>query len=46
MFNFALGVIVTLAILYPSTTKHYFGAAVDAAHSIAAPNLKEKDKDE
>lgn len=46
MFNFALGVIVTLAILYPSTTKHYFGAAVDAVHSIAAPNLKEKDNDE
>lgn len=46
MFNFALGVIVTLAILYPSTTKYYFGAAVDAAHSIAAPNLKEKDNDE
>ena len=46
MFNFALGVIVTLAVLYPSTTKHYFSAAVDAAHGIAAPNLKEKDNNE
>ena len=42
MLNFALGVIVTLAVLYPSTTKQYFSAAVDAAHGIAAPNLKEK----
>ena len=46
MLNFALGVIVTLAILYPSTTKQYFSAAVDAAHGIAAPNLKEKDNNE
>ena len=42
MLNFALGVIVTLAVLYPSTTKQYFSAAVDVVHSIATSNLKEK----
>jgi len=46
MFNFALGVIVTLAILYPTTTKQIFGAAVDAAHSVAASNLKENTNNE
>jgi|LauGreSBDMM110SN_4_FD.fasta_scaffold1159634_1 hypothetical protein len=42
MLNFALGVIVTLAVLYPSTTKQYLGAAVDTAHGVATSNLKEK----
>lgn len=42
MLNFALGVIVTLAVLYPSTTKQYLNAAVDIAHGVATSNLKEK----
>jgi hypothetical protein len=46
MLNFALGVIVTLAILYPSTTKHYFNAAVDIAHGVATSNLNEKANNE
>jgi hypothetical protein len=46
MFNFFLGVIVTLAILYPTTTKQYLSAAVDVAHGIATSNLKEKDNNE
>ena len=46
MFNFFLGVIVTLAVLYPSTTKHYLGAAVDVAHSVATTPIKPKENNE
>lgn len=46
MVNFFAGVIVTLAVLYPSTTKQVFGAAVDVAHGVATTNLKEKPNNE
>lgn len=40
MKNFILGVVVTLAILYPVATKHYFGAAVDTTHAVVKHTLE------
>lgn len=34
MKTFLLGVLVTLAVLYPTFTKNIFGSAVDTAHVI------------
>lgn len=34
MKYFVLGVVVTLAILYPDTTKHIFGSLVDTVHNV------------
>ena len=41
MSKFILGVVVTLAVLYPAVTKHYFGAAVDSTHTVVT-NVMEK----
>ena len=41
MGKFLLGVLVTLAVLYPVATKMYLGKAVDVAHA-AATNVIEK----
>lgn len=34
MKYFLLGVLVTLAVLYPAVTKNLFGNAVDTAHTL------------
>ena len=36
MGKFMLGVIVTLAVLYPAVTKSYLGQAVDTTHNVVA----------
>lgn len=40
MTKFLLGVVVTLAILYPVATKHYFGSAVDTTHAVVKHTLE------
>jgi hypothetical protein len=45
MGKFLLGVIVTLAVLYPSVTKHYIGTAVDVTHNVVT-NVMEQSKRE
>ncbi len=44
MFKFLLGVIATLAILYPAATTEIFGAAVDKTNSVATGVIKESTK--
>jgi hypothetical protein len=44
MFKFILGVIATLAILYPASTKTIFSNLVDSTHSVATQTLKEAQK--
>lgn len=46
MFNFILGVIVTLAIVYPSASKHYFSAMVDTVHHVVDTAAKQKESNE
>lgn len=41
MGKFILGVVVTLAVLYPAVTKSYFGRAVDTTHTVVT-NVMEK----
>jgi hypothetical protein len=41
MGKFILGVVVTLAVLYPAMTKAYFGRAVDTTNSVVT-NVMEK----
>ena len=43
MTKFILGVIVTLAVLYPAVTKELFGSAVDTANR-AATSVLEKNR--
>ena len=38
MWQFIAGVVVTLAIVNPSSTKHYFGVVVDEMAKVATPN--------
>jgi hypothetical protein len=45
MGKFLLGVVVTLAVLYPSVTKHYIGTAVDVTHDVVT-NVMEQSKRE
>lgn len=45
MGKFILGIIVTLAVIYPSVTKHYIGAAVDVTHTVVT-NVMEDNKRE
>jgi hypothetical protein len=45
MGKFILGVVVTLAVLYPSVTKHYIGTAVDVTHDVVT-NVMEQSKRE
>ena len=40
MGKFLLGVVVTLAIMYPVATKHYFGAAVDTTNAVVKHTLE------
>jgi hypothetical protein len=44
MGNFILGVLITLAILYPAVTKEWFGKAVDTTNSVATSVIKENTK--
>jgi hypothetical protein len=43
MTKFLLGVIVTLAIIYPAATKNIFGKVVDTTHSTVTTVI-EKNK--
>lgn len=43
MTKFILGVVVTLAVLYPAVTKELFGDVVDVTHSTVT-NTMEKAK--
>ena len=45
MGKFILGVVVTLAVIYPSVTKHYIGATVDITHDVVT-NVMEQSKRE
>jgi hypothetical protein len=45
MGKFLLGVVVTLAVIYPSVTKHYIGSAVDVTHNVVT-NVMEQSKRE
>jgi len=41
MGKFLLGVVLTLAVLYPAMTKTYFGRAVDTTNSVVT-NVMDK----
>jgi hypothetical protein len=41
MGKFILGVVVTLAVLYPAVTKDLFGTSVDTTHRVVTDVLKE-----
>ena len=43
MTKFILGIVVTLAVLYPAVTKDLFGTAVDVTHTTVT-NAMEKAK--
>ena len=43
MGKFILGVVVTLAVLYPAVTKNIFGNAVDTTN-VVVTNVMEKNK--
>ncbi len=40
MTKFILGVVVTLAVLYPAVTKDLFGSAVDITHSTVTTTME------
>jgi len=40
MSKFILGVVVTLAVLYPAVTKNIFGTAVDTTHTVVTTTLE------
>lgn len=40
MSKFILGVVVTLAIMYPVATKYYFGAVVDTTNAVVKHTLE------
>lgn len=44
MGKFILGVIVTLAVLYPAITKTYFGKAVDTTHNVVTTVIEKEGK--
>ena len=39
-----LGVVLTLAVLYPAVTKDLFGRAVDTTNAVATGVIKESSK--
>lgn len=39
-----LGIVLTLAVLYPAVTKDLFGRAVDTTNSVAVGVIKETTK--
>ena len=40
MGKFILGIIVTLAVLYPAVTKNIFGRAVDTTHDVVTTTIE------
>ena len=40
MSKFILGVVVTLAVLYPAMTKNIFGQAVDTTHTVVTTTIE------
>lgn len=44
MRYFLIGVICTLAVIYPATTKEFLGAAVDTVHNVVT-SIMEKSSD-
>jgi hypothetical protein len=44
MGKILLGVILTLAVLYPAVTKELFGRAVDTTNAVATGVIKETTK--
>jgi len=42
MGKFILGVVVTLAVLYPAVTKHYFGSAVDTTNAVVTGVMEKR----
>jgi hypothetical protein len=40
MKHFLIGVVVTLAVLYPAVTKNLFGQVVDTAHAVTTNILE------
>jgi hypothetical protein len=40
MSKFILGVVVTLAVLYPAVTKNLFGQAVDTTHTVVTTTIE------
>ena len=42
MGKFFLGVLVTLAVLYPTVTKQYFGSAVDTTNSVVTGVMEKR----
>ena len=41
MGKFFLGVVVTLAVIYPAVTKNMFGKAVDTTHNIVTTTIED-----
>ena len=39
MGKFILGVVVTLAVLYPAVTKNVFGTAVDTTNAVVTTTI-------
>lgn len=44
MKYFLLGVVVTLAVLYPTVTKNLFGNVVDTAHTVTTNVINNADQ--
>jgi hypothetical protein len=44
MTNFFLGVVVTLAVLYPAMTKNIFSSAVDTTHTVVTHVMEDSSK--
>lgn len=40
MGKFFLGVVVTLAVLYPAVTKNLFGTAVDTTNAVVTTTIE------
>lgn len=40
MGKFILGIVVTLAVLYPAVTKNIFGHAVDTTHDVVTTTIE------
>jgi|APCry1669189034_1035192.scaffolds.fasta_scaffold167638_1 hypothetical protein len=44
MGSFILGILITLAVLYPSVTKTIFSKAVDTTHTVVSGAIGEAQK--
>jgi hypothetical protein len=41
MSKFILGIVITLAVLYPAVTKTIFGKAVDTTHTVVTKTIED-----